>query len=72
MGHILPVAAAAAAQESCSEHAREMRAEMGVYSVTGLAAIVVLAVDINSGMSLSYLQYAVRRYIWDGKSSVAM
>ncbi len=57
---MLPVAAAAAAaaQESRSEHAREMRAETRVHSVTGLGAIVVLAVDINSGMSLSYLQYA--------------
>lgn len=53
---MLPVAAEA--QESRSEHARETRAETRVHSVSGLGAIVVLAVDINSGMSLSYLQYA--------------
>ena len=44
--------AAAAAQESRSEHAQDMRAETRVHSVTGLAAIVVWAVDINSGISL--------------------
>lgn len=49
-------AAAAAAQESCSEHAREIRAGTRVHSVTGLGAILVLAFDINSGISLSYLQ----------------
>lgn len=55
---------AAAAQESRSEHAREMRAETRVLSVTGLGAIVVLAVDINSGISLSYLQYVQIRLGW--------
>lgn len=48
---------AAAARESRSEHAREKRAETQVLSVTGLGAIVVLAVDVNSGISLSYLHY---------------
>lgn len=52
--------AAAAAQQSRSERAREGRAETPVRSVTRPGAIVVLAVDINSGMSLSYLQYAQR------------
>lgn len=49
---MLPEAPAAAVlQESHSEHAREMRAELQVHSVTGLR------VDINGGIYLSHLQH---------------
>lgn len=53
---------AAAARES--EHAREKRVETRMLSVTGLAAIVVLAVDVNSGISLSYLPYIQTHPEW--------
>lgn len=48
---------AAAHRRPAQSIAREMRAEMRVHSVSGLAAIVLLAADINSGISLSWLQY---------------